>query len=125
MNRNHIHFASGLLGENGVISGMRSSCEICIYIDLEKALKGKGNMNSRISLLQYPMLCEIVNIVCKWERYGLRVRFWSVKVSKLMLCKLKDRWQSREIMARQSMVMERMIHYSEMCFCQRMAKPEH
>ncbi|KAK3587805.1 hypothetical protein CHS0354_042767 [Potamilus streckersoni] len=37
--RNHIHFAAGEPGENGVISGMRSSCEVLIYIDLEKALK--------------------------------------------------------------------------------------
>ncbi len=34
MNRNHIHFASGLPnGEDEVISGMRKSCEIYIYID--------------------------------------------------------------------------------------------
>jgi len=39
MKRNHIHFATGLLGEEGVISGMRHSCNVLIYIDLEKALK--------------------------------------------------------------------------------------
>jgi 2'-phosphotransferase len=39
MDRNHIHFATGLLGENGVISGMRHSCTVLIYLDLEKALK--------------------------------------------------------------------------------------
>jgi 2'-phosphotransferase len=39
MNRNHIHFATGLLGEDGVISGMRYSCTVLIYLDLEKALK--------------------------------------------------------------------------------------
>lgn len=33
MNRNHMHFAAGLPGENGVISGMRKSCEIYIYVD--------------------------------------------------------------------------------------------
>lgn len=38
MNRRHIHFAVGLPGEEGVISGMRSSCQIYIYIDLKKAL---------------------------------------------------------------------------------------
>jgi 2'-phosphotransferase len=38
MNRNHIHFATGLLGEEGVISGMRHNCAVLIYIDLEKAL---------------------------------------------------------------------------------------
>ena len=39
MKRNHIHFATGLLGEEGVISGMRFSATVLIYIDLEKALK--------------------------------------------------------------------------------------
>jgi 2'-phosphotransferase len=39
MKRNHIHFATGLLGEEGVISGMRHSCTVLIYLDLEKALK--------------------------------------------------------------------------------------
>lgn len=34
MNRNHIHFASGLPdGEDEVISGMRKSCQVYIYID--------------------------------------------------------------------------------------------
>lgn len=33
MKRNHIHFASGLPGESGVISGMRKNCEIYIYVD--------------------------------------------------------------------------------------------
>ena len=28
MNRNHIHFALGMPGKKGVISGMRSSCEV-------------------------------------------------------------------------------------------------
>ncbi|XP_061173981.1 uncharacterized protein LOC133183065 isoform X2 [Saccostrea echinata] len=39
MNRNHIHFAAGEPGENGVISGMRSSCEVIIKINMEKALE--------------------------------------------------------------------------------------
>jgi 2'-phosphotransferase len=38
MNRNHIHFATGLLGEDGVISGMRHSCTVLIYLDTAKAL---------------------------------------------------------------------------------------
>ena len=38
MSRNHIHFATGLLGDDGVISGMRGSCSVLIYVDLEKAL---------------------------------------------------------------------------------------
>jgi len=38
MNRNHIHFAAGEPGEEGVISGMRSSAPVFIYIDVEKAM---------------------------------------------------------------------------------------
>lgn len=39
MNRQHIHFALGLPGDNGVISGMRGSAEVLIYLDVEKVLK--------------------------------------------------------------------------------------
>lgn len=39
MNRNHIHFSIGKPGENEVISGMRYSSEILIYIDVERAMK--------------------------------------------------------------------------------------
>ncbi|KAJ9070998.1 tRNA 2'-phosphotransferase 1, variant 2 [Entomophthora muscae] len=42
MNRTHIHFSFGLPGEDGVISGMRKSSEVFIYIDLEAALRGKS-----------------------------------------------------------------------------------
>ncbi|XP_024539348.1 putative tRNA 2'-phosphotransferase isoform X2 [Selaginella moellendorffii] len=38
MGRNHVHFATGLPDENGVISGMRSSCQVLIYLDTEKAM---------------------------------------------------------------------------------------
>ncbi|XP_052769392.1 uncharacterized protein LOC128209409 [Mya arenaria] len=39
MNRNHIHFAAGLPGQGGVISGMRTSCEVIIGLDLKKAME--------------------------------------------------------------------------------------
>ena len=39
MKRNHIHFAAGELGADGVISGMRSSAQVYIYIDVHKAMK--------------------------------------------------------------------------------------
>ncbi|CAF0836213.1 unnamed protein product [Adineta steineri] len=39
MNRTHIHFAPGMPTQNGVISGMRASAQLYIYIDMEKALK--------------------------------------------------------------------------------------
>lgn len=38
MKRNHIHFAKGLPGSKGVISGMRSTCEIFIYVDVARCL---------------------------------------------------------------------------------------
>ncbi|XP_006813535.1 tRNA 2'-phosphotransferase 1-like [Saccoglossus kowalevskii] len=39
MSRNHIHFAPGIPGEDGVISGMRWDCDVLIVLDLEKAIK--------------------------------------------------------------------------------------
>jgi 2'-phosphotransferase len=38
MKRTHIHFAPGL-PTDGVISGMRSSCQVLIYIDMKKAMQ--------------------------------------------------------------------------------------
>jgi 2'-phosphotransferase len=38
MNRNHIHFAIGTPGESHVISGMRSTCQVLIYVDIAKAI---------------------------------------------------------------------------------------
>ncbi|CAB3223348.1 unnamed protein product [Arctia plantaginis] len=38
MSRNHIHFAKGTLDDPKVISGLRESAEILIYINLPKAL---------------------------------------------------------------------------------------
>jgi len=40
MRRNHVHFARGLSKDSGVISGMRSDCEVFIYLDAKKALQG-------------------------------------------------------------------------------------
>jgi 2'-phosphotransferase len=36
MSRNHIHFATGLPKENGVISGIRKTCQVYIYINAKK-----------------------------------------------------------------------------------------
>lgn len=41
MNRNHIHFAVGLPSDKGVISGMRNSSQVYIYINVSKARSGK------------------------------------------------------------------------------------
>lgn len=37
--RNHIHFAPGEPGAGTVISGMRGSCEVAVYLDLPLALQ--------------------------------------------------------------------------------------
>lgn len=38
MARQHIHFATGLPHENDVISGMRSTSQVVIYVDIERAI---------------------------------------------------------------------------------------
>ncbi|XP_060935256.1 tRNA 2'-phosphotransferase 1 isoform X1 [Limanda limanda] len=38
MTRTHIHLAPGLPGEDGVISGMRTNCDLAVFIDVPKAL---------------------------------------------------------------------------------------
>lgn len=40
MKRQHIHFSKGLPGESGVISGMRKSSQVLIYINAKKAMDG-------------------------------------------------------------------------------------
>ena len=44
MKRNHIHFAKGLPGEKGVISGMRHDCNVHIYVHLPTATKGNFSL---------------------------------------------------------------------------------
>ena len=39
MKRNHIHFAKGLPGDSGVISGMQQNAKVRIYIDVIEAMK--------------------------------------------------------------------------------------
>ena len=48
MGRNHTHLAIGLPG-NGVISGMRSSCQVVIDINMTKAMHGPHKMPFWIS----------------------------------------------------------------------------
>ncbi|XP_035829468.1 tRNA 2'-phosphotransferase 1 [Aplysia californica] len=40
MGRNHVHFAAGEPGQDGVISGMRTSCTVAIYLNLQRAVDG-------------------------------------------------------------------------------------
>lgn len=44
MARNHVHFAIGFPGSEGLISGMRSTCEIVIELNLTKAIHGKDKI---------------------------------------------------------------------------------
>ena len=39
MSRQHIHMAEGFPEQGKVISGMRSTCHLAIFIDVEKAMK--------------------------------------------------------------------------------------
>jgi len=48
MGRNHMHLAIGLPG-NGVISGMRSSCQVVIDINMTKAMHGTEEIPFYIS----------------------------------------------------------------------------
>ena len=48
MARNHMHLAIGLPG-NGVISGMRTSCEIVVDINMTKAMHGQHKIPFHIS----------------------------------------------------------------------------
>ncbi|KAK3745508.1 hypothetical protein QZH41_009912 [Actinostola sp. cb2023] len=39
MARNHIHFVPGEPGEDAVISGMRKSCQLVVYVNIDKAIQ--------------------------------------------------------------------------------------
>lgn len=41
MTRNHIHFARGYYGQDGVISGVRQDCEVAIHMNVSKYLNDK------------------------------------------------------------------------------------
>ena len=40
MGRHHVHLAKGLLGEKGVVSGMRRNAEVFIWVNVHEAIKG-------------------------------------------------------------------------------------
>ncbi len=41
MSRTHIHFSIGVPGSDKVVSGMRTDCQILIYLDIQKCLDDK------------------------------------------------------------------------------------
>jgi len=45
MNRQHIHLSEDFPGSKNVISGMRHNCELAIFIDAAKAIKGIQILN--------------------------------------------------------------------------------
>jgi len=40
MGRHHVHLAKGLLGEKGVVSGVRRNAEVFIWVNVHEAIKG-------------------------------------------------------------------------------------
>lgn len=40
MGRQHVHFVENLPQGQAPISGMRNSCQVAVYVDIKKALKG-------------------------------------------------------------------------------------
>ena len=57
MGRNHMHFAIGKPDNQGVISGMRASCQIVIEINMVKAIYGQHKLPFYISNNNV-ILCE-------------------------------------------------------------------
>ena len=49
MARNHVHLAIGLPDNKGVISGMRSSCQVVIELNIVKAMHGTHKLPFYIS----------------------------------------------------------------------------
>lgn len=45
MGRNHVHLAPGLPHKKEVISGMRSSCQVVIELNMVKAMHGENKLN--------------------------------------------------------------------------------
>ena len=48
MARNHVHMAVGMPGKTGVISGMRSSCQVVVEVNMTQAMFA-GNVPFHIS----------------------------------------------------------------------------
>jgi 2'-phosphotransferase len=48
MARNHVHMAIGM-GKNGVISGMRASCQIVVEVNMVKAIYGQDKISFYVS----------------------------------------------------------------------------
>lgn len=65
MRRTHIHFAAGLAGEQGVISGMRKSCQVLSTaathdgppfsrnLSMHARIDGPSEMNASLALIHF------------------------------------------------------------------------
>lgn len=59
MGRKHIHLASGLPGDDDVISGMRKSSRVIVYVDMQKAMdRGKTFFVSKNGVILTPDTLE-------------------------------------------------------------------
>lgn len=73
MGRQMIHCASGLPHEHGVISGMRRSCKVLIYIDIHSAINdGIAFFRSENDVLLTPGMGESGNIPVRYFKRVLR-----------------------------------------------------
>lgn len=59
MGRQHIHFVENLPSGQTPISGMRSSCQVVVYVDIKKALKGK--IDTSLTLIDFDLLIIVVS----------------------------------------------------------------
>eukprot|EP00088_Acartia_fossae_P003878 TRINITY_DN11668_c0_g1_i1.p1 TRINITY_DN11668_c0_g1~~TRINITY_DN11668_c0_g1_i1.p1 ORF type:complete len:207 (-),score=27.56 TRINITY_DN11668_c0_g1_i1:39-659(-) len=74
MNRQHIHCAAGEPGDQGVISGMRNTCQLYIYIDIGTALQdGIKFFRSSNNVILSPGNCDGV-ILPKYFKQVLDVK---------------------------------------------------
>ena len=70
MKRNHIHIAMGLPGAAGVISGMRNSSDVHIFLDGKKMLENEVKLYKSANNV---ILCEGNSKGCLSKEYFLRV----------------------------------------------------
>lgn len=65
MSRTHIHFAPGLPKESEIVSGMRTSSQIYIYVDLAKALAGRGIWCCTLAVSLALTILKMMNVMVR------------------------------------------------------------
>ena len=110
MSRQHIHFASGMFGDSGVISGMRKNCDVFIYINTVKAMNdgivfykssngviltsGKNGILSniyfeKVTNLQGIVIYKDIPQISKEEQYEKKIRNLERKINEIKILKEK------------------------------------